>query len=416
MNNFRSLTRRQTFALVSIIIIGVLLVVLPIIDAPKISIALVGIATTLIVWESLTFSALLLGALTIATMGGFVLAGSVDGETLILQLVVLISGYGLYLQDQSKPATEEQTTPVQTAKTTRTPEFTDDVSMEDLNTRIRVTVDGLIRSASAVREVVTEQSTGANEQSQVIDMATANIDEFLALANRAMDQTTSLSENAERATTISSEGQQALSQAIDSMGRIREQVSVIRETAVHLAQLTRRIDRIISSVSEIATQSNLLALNASIEAARAGIHGRGFAVVADEVRTLAQQSTEAANQVRAILSKIQEAVGETVQATEIGMEQVDSGVVVTQSANRIMAQLDNNVTASFESIKSITGVLHQQSTGMEDIAIEMQRINRVTQQYLVSTKVAEQVSRNLSELADQLQGSGFHDPMMPQMS
>lgn len=410
MNNFASLTRKQIFVIASIIIIAVFLLILPVLGEYKISLTMTGLAVMLVVWQRSAYSALMFGALSLTALGGFVFSASADAATLILQLVLLIAGYGLYLQS-AEAGEQGQSVSIAPAQVSRGVEFSDDVSIEELNTRIRVTVDGLIRSAGAVREIVKEQSDGANEQSHVIDLATEQIDEFLSLATRAIEQTTSLSENAERATAISSEGQEALSQAIDSMGNIKEQVSMIREMTVHLNQLTRRIDRIISSVSEIATQSNLLALNASIEAARAGIHGRGFAVVADEVRTLAQQSTEAANQVRAILSKIQEAVGETVQATEIGMEQVDDGMIVTQRANRIMEQLDGNVTESFNAIKSVSAVLHQQSSGMEDIAVEIERINRVTQQYLVSTKIAEQVSRSLSELADQLEGSASHQPI-----
>jgi len=167
------------------------------------------------------------------------------------------------------------------------------------------------------------------------------LDDFIKMSEQVSEQVRTMSQIAEETSTISEEGRTAITRAMEGMEQIRGQVSNIGMTIVTLAQLTRRIDQIISSVTEIATQSNLLALNASIEAARAGVHGRGFAVVADEVRSLSQQSTNAANQVRVILAEIQSAVRQTINATEIGMQGVDSGVTMTQKADRIMTQMQS---------------------------------------------------------------------------
>ncbi|HLV37158.1 MAG TPA: methyl-accepting chemotaxis protein, partial [Spirillospora sp.] len=168
-------------------------------------------------------------------------------------------------------------------------------------------------------------------------------------------------------------------------------------------ELTQRIDEIILSVSEIATQSNLLALNASIEAARAGVHGRGFAVVADEVRTLSQQSTSAAQQVRAILGEIQNAMKQSVEATQAGMQGVDNGVAMTREANTIMQSLSQSVNESFKSVKAIYDVIRQQMEDLEAIAITIERIERITQQNLASTRMVETVSAGLSHLSSELQ-------------
>jgi len=212
-----------------------------------------------------------------------------------------------------------------------------------------------------------------------------------------------VTETAQQAADISGQGQGAITEAIEGMNTIRAQVEAIATTILELAKLTRKVDAIISSVSEIATQSNLLALNASIEAARAGAHGRGFAVVADEVRTLAQQSTQAAREVGAILVDIQAAMKETVKATEMGMEGVNAGMSKTQEANSVMVQLAANVNASHDAVRSIYGVIRQQAEGLEEIAISMERIDRITQQNLASTRMVETVSTNLTRLAGDLQ-------------
>lgn len=271
-------------------------------------------------------------------------------------------------------------------------------------THVQYSVDGMIKSAQAVSAVSVQQSQGADEQMALIRHTTQSIDHFMAMSQVALDRIRTLTRTAQDARASAEEGQAALAQAIDSMEKIRAQVALIGTTTVQLAQFTRRIDRIITSVSEIATQSNLLALNASIEAARAGAHGRGFAVVADEVRALAQQSTQAAGQVRAILGEIQSGVRETVLATETGMQQVDAGAQVTQAANAVMARLSHHVTDVNDSIRVIAQTLREQADGMEEIGISMERVDRIAQQNQGTTRIISQVSHSLSQLAEELEG------------
>lgn len=290
----------------------------------------------------------------------------------------------------------------------------------ELSTRIHVTADGLVRAVQAINDVTSQQSSGASEQVDVIRLTNNLMDNFLRLSERITEQARTTTRTAEDAAKMSLDGQKATENAIQGMDQIRSQVSNIGMTIVTLAQLTRRIDEIITSVTEIATQSNLLALNASIEAARAGVHGRGFAVVADEVRSLSQQSTNAATQVRAILAEIQSAVRQTINATEIGMQGVDAGVSMTQQANRIMQQLTHSVSESNNAVRAVYDVIRQQADGLEEIAVSMDRIDRITQQNLTSTRMVATVSTNLTRLADDLQdvvkiGEGYDMPEPPAM-
>jgi len=275
--------------------------------------------------------------------------------------------------------------------------------LHELATRIHATADGVVLATQAINDVNEQQSGGANEQVEVIQMTTDMLDNFLHLSMRVNEQARVTTENAQQTASISEEGQTAIRDTISGMVRIRNQVLDIGKTIARLAQMTRRIDEIISSVSEIATQSNLLALNASIEAARAGTQGRGFAVVADEVRTLSQQSTSAADQVRSILAEIQSAVKETIEATEKGMEGLDNGLSQAEQADTIMLGLSNNVNDSHHSVRSIYDVIRQQTDGMEEIAINMERIKRITDNNLSSVQMVGTVSSNLTRLADELQ-------------
>lgn len=341
-----------------------------------------------------------------ATVVGVLLADpdSVDRDDLFLGLGIVIVGQAVALLHHSGSIPERQVTVTSSSGVARGGNGAmsiDDVM--DLSMRIHVTADGLVRAVQAINDVISQQSSGANEQVDVIKLTNNMMDTFLKSSEQISGQAHAMTLTADETAGISKEGQTAITQAIQGMDQIRSQVSNIGMTIVTLAQLTKRIDEIITSVTEIATQSNLLALNASIEAARAGVHGRGFAVVADEVRSLSQQSTNAATQVRAILAEIQSAVRQTINATEIGMQGVDAGVSMTQQADRIMVQLTKNVTDSTEAVRAIYDVIRQQGEGLEEIAISMDRIDRITQQNLTSTKMVSTVLTNLTRLADDLQ-------------
>ena len=269
--------------------------------------------------------------------------------------------------------------------------------------QLRVTSDGLTRATEAINDVTIQLSSGAVEQADAISLTNDRLDTFLELSQQILEQARSVTLMAGQTAEFSARGQEAIANAIDGMADIRVQVTQIAETILKLGELTQRIDEIIMSVSEIATQSNLLALNASIEAARAGVHGRGFAVVAEEVRSLSQQSTTASAQVRTILGEIQHAMRETVEATQVGMQGVDSGVTMTREADDIMQTLSSSVKESFESVKSIYDVIRRQMDDLEEIAITMERIERITRQNLASTRMVETVSMNLNHLSGELQ-------------
>ncbi len=268
---------------------------------------------------------------------------------------------------------------------------------------VRVTADGLARATQAMNDVTAQQSTGAAQQVEIIGDANELLENFLKSSEEIREQARSVTLMAGHTAQFSENGQAAIQQAIAGMRDTREQVAAIAQTIIRLSQLARRIDEIIMSVSEIATQSNLLALNASIEAARAGAHGRGFAVVADEVRALSQQSTGAAQQVRVTLGEIQTAMRETIQATQVGLQGVDAGVALTQEADQVMVHLAENVGESYRAVKSIFEVIRQQMEDLEQIAIKIDMIDHITQQGLTSTRMVETVSSNLTHLSTELQ-------------
>src|SRR6185437_10071117 len=127
------------------------------------------------------------------------------------------------------------------------------------------------------------------------------------------------------------EGRRAVEDSIDGMAQIRLQMELIAESIVRLSEQSQAIGEIIATVNDLAEQSNLLAVNASIEAAKAGEHGKGFAVVAQEVKSLAVQSRQATAQVRSLLNDIQKATGSAVSAAEQGSRVVEAGAKQSKS-------------------------------------------------------------------------------------
>ena len=134
-------------------------------------------------------------------------------------------------------------------------------------------------------------------------------------------------------------GRKSVESAIEGMQRIREQMESIAESIVQLSEQSQAIGEIIATVNDLAEQSNLLAVNAAIEAAKAGEQGKGFAVVAQEVKSLAEQSKQATAQVRTILGDIQKATSAAVMATEQGSKAVEAGVKQSGEAGESIRQL-----------------------------------------------------------------------------
>lgn len=349
---------------------------------------------TLIQWAALTPTlVLLLLYLFLPDAGAGIIAGAI---------VFLVGGQVIATLLTAPTMTDtalEQVTPedITTLDSDSAPD------LNELATRIYATSDGVVRSAQAIDEVVSQQSAGAREQANIIRHTSGMVDDFVSLSDEVNTHARDMTHTADKTADISAQGQKAMREIAQDMVEIREQINAVSMTITRLAQLTRRIDQIISSVSEIATQSNLLALNASIEAARAGTHGRGFAVVADEVRSLSQQSTTAADQVRVILAEIQSAVKETIHATQIGMSSIDEGLEKSQNADDTIQRLNASVSESNEAVKVIYDVIRRQVNGLEDISINIARINRITEDYQVSVRTIESISNNLNRMAEDLQ-------------
>jgi methyl-accepting chemotaxis protein len=265
------------------------------------------------------------------------------------------------------------------------------------------TIRQLAQSVESITGSTTRQMDLTSEQHTLIEQTTQHFSTFVDLSESVQGQARSLTSTARQAAESSASGTTAMQEAITSMESIREKVTAIADTIRSLSQLTRRIDVIIGSVSEIATQSNLLALNASIEAARAGIHGRGFAVVAEEVRSLSHQSTQAAHQVRDILEEVQTAMKQAIRVTDEGLQQVDVSMAVAGEADRVMTQLGENVGSAHLAVNKIYEIIREQVEGLDGITISVDRMQRVVHSNQETSRTLEGQTAELTRLLQHLQ-------------
>jgi methyl-accepting chemotaxis protein len=186
------------------------------------------------------------------------------------------------------------------------------------------------------------------------------------------------------------------------MKQIRDQMESMAESIVRLSEQSQAIGEIMLTVNDLAEQSNLLAVNASIEAAKAGEQGKGFAVVAQEVRNLADQSKQATAQVRSILGEIQKATNAAVMVTEQGSKAVEAGVQQSGHAGESVQKLSEGIAEAAQAATQIAASSQQQMAGMDQVALAMESIKTASTQNVASTKQTETAAKNINELGRKL--------------
>jgi methyl-accepting chemotaxis protein len=211
-----------------------------------------------------------------------------------------------------------------------------------------------------------------------------------------------VSDSAQKATQVGQAGRKSVSAAIEGMRHIQNQMESIAETVVRLSEHSQSIGEIIAAVNDLAEQSNLLAVNAAIEAAKAGEHGRGFSVVAQEVRSLAEQSRQATAQVRGILHDIQKATTAAVLATEQGSKAVEAGMRQSTEAGEAISQLSGTVNEAAQAATQIAASSQQQLVGTDQVALAMQNIKQASMQNVSATRQAETAALNLNQIGGTL--------------
>ena len=264
-------------------------------------------------------------------------------------------------------------------------------------------VSVLASSSSEILATTTQVASGAAETASAVSETTATVEEVKQAAQVASQKARSVSESAQRATQTSQAGRKSVEDAMQGMQRIQEQMESIAESIVRLSEQSQAIGEIIATVNDLSEQSNLLAVNAAIEANKAGEQGKGFVVVAQEVKSLAEQSKQATAQVRTILGDIQRATGAAVLATEQGGKAVQAGVKQTAETGEAIRLLTDSIAEAAQAATQIAASSQQQMVGMDQVALAMENIKRASVQNMSGTRQAEIAAQGLHELGQKLQ-------------
>jgi methyl-accepting chemotaxis protein len=268
----------------------------------------------------------------------------------------------------------------------------------NLTTVIRGLGDNAHELLSAANEIAAtseQMSRGASDQSTQVDQVASAIEEMSASIIQASKNAGTATDTSRSAAENASQGGNIVAQTIQGMQRITDQVRSSAKSIGALATSADRIGEIINVIDDIADQTNLLALNAAIEAARAGEQGRGFAVVADEVRKLAERTGKATGEISEMIKSVQQQTEDAVKSMEEGIKQVESGTGLADRAGQSLGEIVSMSQQVMSMVQEIATGSDEQADAAEQISKNVQQIATVVKE---SVKGAEQAAAAAEEL------------------
>ncbi|WP_455203429.1 methyl-accepting chemotaxis protein [Kaarinaea lacus] len=276
--------------------------------------------------------------------------------------------------------------------------------------KIQLVVQEVVSATKSVNEAVvqmTKVTADTNnamqrQQIQTEQVATA-MNEMSATVAEVSKNAATASEEVKNSSAQANTGKQVVTQTIDSISNVATEVERAAEVIQVLEQDSENIGKVLDVIRNIAEQTNLLALNAAIEAARAGEQGRGFAVVADEVRTLASRTQESTQEIQTMIERLQTGAQEAVNVMDVGRSQVEASVDQAMNAGAALDSITTAVGTIADMSMQIASAAEQQSVVAEQINENVVVINESAQQTSQSTQLAASCSTELSGQVAKLQ-------------
>ncbi|MGA3126453.1 MAG: methyl-accepting chemotaxis protein [Candidatus Korobacteraceae bacterium] len=258
--------------------------------------------------------------------------------------------------------------------------------------RVRDAATDVSTSAGQILNASEAMAKGATQQDHEITNTSSAVEQLTVSMKQVSNNAEASAEAARRALDAAEQGNRSVHDTLEGMQRIRFSVQATAKKIKSLGDRSLEISEIINVINDITEQTNLLALNAAIEAARAGEAGRGFAVVADEVRKLAEHSRTATKDIAALIKAIQAETNEAVVVMEEGTREVEVGARLADQAGKALEAISAVVRQSAELVQEISMASKQQVRGTEGVANAMQIISSITHQ---TSQGARQTARSM---------------------
>jgi methyl-accepting chemotaxis protein len=267
---------------------------------------------------------------------------------------------------------------------------------------IRSATTGVASAVSEILAATSQQVSATAEEATAVRQTATTVAEVRQTAELAARKTRAVLELAQRTAGTAEDGRRAVDETVAGSEEAKTRMEALAERILSFSEQAEAIAEINAMVSELAGQSNLLAVNAGIEAAKAGEAGRGFAVVAAEVKALAERCKDATAQVRRIVGEIQKSAQATVIAAEQGVKAAEAGAGTAQRSGNAIASLSQSVSEASQAAQQIMAAAEQQESGMDQIALAMQNIEQSSTQTVATMQQVEAAAQNLDGLAKNL--------------
>ncbi|MFM9913539.1 MAG: methyl-accepting chemotaxis protein [Methylophilaceae bacterium] len=268
----------------------------------------------------------------------------------------------------------------------------------DINTSVYGVFDSSAHLAVASNQV----ATSSNVQAEATSSVAAAIEELTTSIEQSSANASSAESRANQSRDMATKGANEVQMAADEMSQIAESVNQTAGQMAILGQEAQKIGSIVDTIKDVADQTNLLALNAAIEAARAGEQGRGFAVVADEVRKLAERTAKSAQEITAMVQTIQEYSSKASMSMEQGNVRVSEGVARANKAGQSMREINDSSATVMSAVGDISSALVEQRTASMDIARNVERIAQMTEENSAAVAEVSSAASSLEMLANNL--------------